>query len=122
MHSFACPCCLCYPAGRMQEKTYYVYMMTNRSKTLYIGITSNIKQRVWRHKNHVFPGFTDRYCLDRLVWFERYTVVQTAIAREKQLKGWRRTKKIALIVAMHPTWRDLSEEWGKPIEIGAVPS
>jgi putative endonuclease len=68
----------------------------------------------------VFPGFTDRYCLDRLVWFEHYAVVQTAIAREKQLKGWRRAKKIALIVAMNPTWRDLSEEWGKPIEIGAM--
>jgi hypothetical protein len=64
------------PCRAMQEKTYYVYMMTNRSKTLYIGVTSNIEQRVWKHKNHVYPGFTDRYCLDRLVWFERYTEVQ----------------------------------------------
>jgi putative endonuclease len=94
-------------------KTYYVYIMTNRSRTLYVGVTSNLEQRVWRHKKGYFEGFTSRYKIDRLVYFERWSHPGTAIAREKQLKGWKRIKKIALIVSMNPEWKDLSEEWGK---------
>ena len=94
-----------------EPKTYYVYILTNRSKTLYTGVTSNLEQRVWQHKHHVFLGFTTDYKIDRLVYLERYSSVHAAIAREKQIKGYTRLKKIALIVAQNPAWRDLSEEW-----------
>ncbi len=92
---------------------YYVYIMTNRSRTLYIGVTSELEGRVWEHKNKIFEGFTAKYRLDRLVYFEEYSRIGTALAREKQLKGWRRAKKIALVISLNPTWRDLSEDWGK---------
>jgi putative endonuclease len=94
---------------------YYVYIMTNRSKTLYTGFTSELEVRVWKHKNKIYEGFTSRYDLDRLIYFEEYSWAGSAIAREKQIKGWRRMKKIALVVSVNPTWRDLSEDWGKPI-------
>ena len=93
------------------QKTCYVYILTNRSRTLYTGVTSNLEQRVWQHKHHVFPGFTARYKLDRLVYFERFSRIHSAIAREKQIKGYTRLKKMALIVAQNPTWKDLSEAW-----------
>ena len=94
-----------------KQKTYYVYLLTNRSKTLYTGVTSNLEQRVWQHKHHVFPGFTADYKIDRLVYFERYFSPHSAIAREKQIKGYTRLKKIVLIVSQNPTWEDLSAEW-----------
>jgi putative endonuclease len=72
--------------------------------------------RVTQHKNGTYEGFTSRYKLDRLVYYETFGLVQNAIAREKQLKGWTRKKKIGLIVSMNPTWRDLSEDWGRPIK------
>ncbi len=90
---------------------YYVYILTNRSKTLYTGITSNLANRVFQHKTGVFPGFTSRYKLDRLVYYERFASVGTAIQREKQIKGLLRIKKMALIVSMNPEWKDLSEGW-----------
>jgi len=93
------------------ENWYYVYIMTNRSKTLYTGVTSKIRQRVFQHKTGVFKGFTSRYKLDRLAYWEKFKRVNDAIAREKQLKGWARIKKIQLIVGMNPTWKDLAEEW-----------
>ena len=106
-----------YSAGRMQrDKKAYVYILTNRSKTLYVGVTSNLERRIWEHKNHAFAGFTERYRIERLVWFEQYTFVRTAIAREKELKGWTRARKMALVVEKNPTWRDLAEDWGKPLE------
>jgi putative endonuclease len=89
----------------------------DRSKTLYLGVTSVLQRRVWQHKNHIFPGFTAKYNLDRLVYLEEYSDNRTARAREKQLKGWTRLKKMALIVSKDPTWRDLSEKWGKPISL-----
>jgi len=92
-------------------KTYFVYIMTNRSKTLYTGITGNLIQRVRRHKLAIGSCFTTKYKLDRLVYFERFEDVHNAIEREKQIKGWLRIKKIALIVAVNPSWRDLSLEW-----------
>ena len=96
-------------------KSYYVYIMTNRSKTLYTGMTGKLENRVWHHKNGYYEGsFTARYKLDRLAYYEEWDPV-SAITREKQIKGWKRVKKIALIVSMNPTWRDLSEDWGKPI-------
>src|ERR1700684_1137658 len=92
-------------------KTYFVYIMTNRSKTLYTGVTGILIQRVRQHKAGEGEGFTAKYKLDRLVYFERFEDVRNAIEREKQIKGWLRIKKIALIVSMNPSWKDLSEEW-----------
>jgi putative endonuclease len=94
-----------------QPKTYFVYIMSNRSKTLYTGITGNLIQRVRRHKLGIASRFTTKYKLDRLVYFERFEDVHNAIEREKQIKGWLRIRKIALIVSVNPAWRDLSLEW-----------
>jgi len=90
---------------------YFVYIMTNRSKTLYVGVTGNLMSRVRRHKEGTGSAFTAKYKLDRLVYFERFQDVHNAIEREKQIKGWLRIKKIALIVSVNPSWKDLSEEW-----------
>ena len=92
-------------------KQYYVYIMTNRSRTLYIGVTNNLQRRMYEHKHHLMTGFTSKYDLTRLVYFEETSDVNIAIAREKQIKGWLRAKKVALIESMNPDWRDLSEEW-----------
>ena len=93
-------------------KTYWTYILTNTSrKTLYTGITSTIVARAWQHKEKVFPGFTSRYRVDRLVYFEAFSQVDDAIAREKEIKGWLRRKKIALIESANPKWDDLSREW-----------
>jgi len=78
---------------------------------LYIGATGNLHQRVFKHKWKERDGFTARYNCDRLVWFENLQYIQKAIAREKELKGWRREKKIALIESMNPAWMDLSRDW-----------
>jgi len=94
-----------------RERTYFVYIMTNRSKTLYTGITDNLVRRVREHKLGIGSGFTAKYKLDRLVYFERLEDVHNAIEREKEIKGWLRIKKIALIVSVNPAWRDLSLEW-----------
>jgi putative endonuclease len=92
-------------------KTYFVYIMSNRSKTLYTGVTSSLISRVGEHKSGSGSAFTSTYKLDRLVYFERFEDVHRAIGREKQIKGWLRMKKIALIVSVNPTWRNLSAEW-----------
>jgi putative endonuclease len=81
--------------------------MTNHSKTLYIGITSNLKKRVWEHKNKLVEGFTKKYNINQLIYYEQTDNVYSAIAREKQLKKWRREKKIYLIDKMNPLWIDL---------------
>jgi putative endonuclease len=94
-----------------REKWYFIYIMTNQSKTLYIGITSTFRKRVFQHKTGAFEGFTSRYKLDRLVYWEKFKSVHYALAREKQLKRWTRIKKIQLIVSMNPTWKDLAEDW-----------
>jgi len=76
---------------------------------LYVGVTGHLAKRIWQHKEKLGSGFARRYNLDRLVWFERHTTVRAAISREKEIKGWRRSKKVALIEAMNPQWRDLSD-------------
>jgi putative endonuclease len=96
---------------RRLEKIYYLYIMSSQRHVLYIGITSNIQQRVFQHKTHTFTGFTAKYNVSNLVYFERFGSVMAAISREKELKAWRREKKIALIEASNPKWRDLSYEW-----------
>src|SRR5258708_3914934 len=93
------------------EKHYFVYILSSQGRVLYIGITSNLLQRVHQHKQHAFPGFTEKYNVTNLVYFETYDDVHRAIAREKELKGWRREKKITLIESQNPKWRDLSYGW-----------
>jgi len=95
----------------MQETIYFTYIMASRSHTLYIGVTGNLLKRVFQHKWKEYEGFTSKYNCDRLVWFERHGEVVKAIAREKELKGWLRAKKIALIESINPSWTDLSRNW-----------
>ena len=88
----------------------WTYILTNRPNgTLYIGVTSNLIQRVWQHREGVVPGFTKRYGLKRLVYFEAYDDISVAIQREKNVKHWPRTWKVRLILASNPKWRDLYE-------------
>ncbi len=101
-----------------REHHYYVYMMVSSSRrALYTGVTNNLERRAFQHKNDEFEGFSSQYQAHRLVWFERYGNIHTAIAREKQLKGWRRTKKNWLVEMTNAEWRDLSTDWGKPIAL-----
>ncbi len=100
----------------MQERRFCVYIVASRTRVLYIGVTSNIEVRALQHKNKTFAGFTADYNCNRLVYYERFSTPNRAIAREKQLKGWSRPKKLALIKTTNPTWIDLSEEWGKPVQ------
>ncbi|MGE5373979.1 MAG: GIY-YIG nuclease family protein [Bacteroidota bacterium] len=93
------------------SKEYYVYIMTNKSRTLYTGVTNNLFRRVYQHKNKLIKGFTSRYNIQYLVYYESTSSVFAALEREKQIKGWLRSKKITLIEAMNPDWKDLSEGW-----------
>jgi putative endonuclease len=101
----------------MDEREYSTYIVASRTRVLYIGVTGNIGARVRQHREKRSPGFTADYNCHRLVYFERYSTPGAAIAREKQLKGWTRAKKLALIERANPTWIDLSEEWGKPVRL-----
>ena len=92
-------------------KQYYVYILTSNSGTLYTGMTNDLHRRVVQHKQKLIPGFTSRYNVNRLVYYEVFNEPKQAIAREKQIKGWVRRKKIALIEGGNPTWRDLSQDW-----------
>ncbi len=93
---------------------YYVYIMSSETGTLYTGMTNELQRRVHQHKNKVVDSFTSKYDVNRLVYFETFGDVLQAIAREKQIKGWARRKKLALIESQNPTWRDLSDDWLKP--------
>ncbi len=93
------------------EKTYYVYLLSSKSRRLYVGVTSNLERRLYEHKNKLADGFTKSYSIDRLVFFESSNDVRVALEREKEIKKWRREKKISLIEAMNPVWEDLSEGW-----------
>lgn len=103
-----------------QEHTYYVYFMQSSSRrALYIGMTSNLHRRVYQHKTHEFRGFTFDYDSVRLVYWESYDDVHKAIGREKQLKRWRREKKLWLIARTNPQFRDLSADWYEKEKIKA---
>jgi putative endonuclease len=96
----------------MREYHFYVYILQSASRrALYIGMTNNLRHRVFQHKTHQFEGFTDDYNAIRLVYWEKFGSVGNAIAREKQLKRWRREKKMWLIETMNPKWRDLAADW-----------
>ncbi|UCG57385.1 MAG: GIY-YIG nuclease family protein [Phycisphaerales bacterium] len=93
-----------------ERKTYYVYIMTNKSGTLYVGMTDNITRRLWQHRRALVEGFTKKYNITRLIHHESFTDVYSAIAREKMIKGWVRRKKLDLIESVNPQWHDLSED------------
>ena len=93
------------------KKQFHVYVMASRSRTLYVGVTSDLEKRVYEHKHKLCGGFTSRYNIDRLVYLEECGDSVGAIAREKQIKAWARAKKVALIELLNPTWEDLSKEW-----------
>jgi|ERR1700686_2479612 putative endonuclease len=99
------------PPMHSERKTYSTYIMGSLYGTLYIGMTSNLPKRVFEHKFHRIEGFTDKYKIERLLYRESFDDVQKAINREKQLKGWRRSKKIALLQSQNPHWLDLSRDW-----------
>lgn len=101
-----------------QDHQYYVYIMTNRSGTLYVGVTNDLERRMYEHKNKLVPGFTSRYRITRLVYFEETSDIESAIEREKQIKGWRREKKTALIESSNPQWKDLSLDWYSSVGYG----
>jgi putative endonuclease len=110
-----------------ERKSYCVYIMGSLSGTLYVGMTSNLHGRVFEHKYHRVEGFTDKYNVERLLYSESFDEVACAINREKQLKGWRRSKKIALIEFFNPQWLDLARDWypwmeGSEIRTTAAPS
>ena len=92
---------------------YYVYILTSSKGTLYTGMTGNLFERILQHKNKSIEGFTKKYNINRLVYYEEFRTARLAIEREKQIKRWRRSKKIDLIKTINPTWKDLSENWYK---------
>jgi putative endonuclease len=96
---------------RRERQSYCVYIMGSLSGTLYIGMTGNLRNRAFEHKFHHTAGFTDEHSVERLLYWESYDDVHKAIRREKQLKGWRRAKKVVLIESMNPHWLDLSKDW-----------
>ena len=93
------------------NKTFYTYILASRSRVLYTGVTNDLARRVYEHKNKLVQGFTSKYNVNQLVYYEEYNNPQEAILREKQIKGWLRIKKIKLIAGINPSWKDLSEGW-----------
>ncbi|MGH9316544.1 MAG: GIY-YIG nuclease family protein [Thermoanaerobaculia bacterium] len=91
-------------------RQYWVYIAANRGRTIYTGVTNDLERRMFEHRRRLVAGFTSKYRIDRLVYFEPTTDIRVAIAREKEIKGWRREKKVRLIEAVNPDWRDLLEE------------
>jgi putative endonuclease len=103
------------------ERRYFVYIMTNPSKTLYTGITNSIRRRVREHKLKLTLGFAAKYNITRLVYFETFGDVRNAIEREKPIKAWTRAKRVALIESVNPKWDDLSREWDQPQTLRLIP-
>jgi putative endonuclease len=98
--------------ARKNTGSYWVYILANkRNGTIYVGVTNSLRRRVWQHKNKIHQGFTKEYVLTLLVYFEEFRSPSAAIARETQIKGWLRKKKLALIESMNPNWDDLSAGW-----------
>ena len=102
----------------MGKKTFYVYILSNLHRTLYTGVTNDILQRMLAHKQGTGSKFAKRYNINRLVYFEETDEAYAAIAREKQIKGWKRQKKLELIESINPDWKDLSSDWFEPGAFG----
>jgi putative endonuclease len=96
------------------ERRYFVYILTNPSKTLYTGVTNNLRRRIREHREKRAEGFTAKYNITRLVYFESFVDIRNAIEREKQVKAWTRAKRIGLVESVNPEWNDLSREWDQP--------
>ena len=94
-------------------REFYVYMLASRSRVLYVGVTNDLMRRMHQHKHSLLPGFTRQYRVTSLVYFEQTGDIRSAIAREKQLKGWLRKKKLELISAANPGWDDLAPDESK---------
>ena len=102
----------------MKDYNFYVYILTNwNDEVMYIGMTNNLERRLYEHKNKLVDGFTKKYNVNKLVYYEHGNDVHAAIVREKEIKKWRREKKNNLVVTMNPTWKDLSPEW----EVDKIP-
>jgi len=101
----------------MMKRVFHVYILTNISKMLYIGVTNDLQRRIYEHKHKLVPGFSAKYNLHRLVYFEAFGHIGDAIMREKQLKGWLRSRKVALIQSQNPKWSDLAADWFKTAKI-----
>ena len=102
------------------QMKYYVYIMTNKSRTLYTGVTNDLERRVYEHKNKLIDGFTRKYNITLLVWYEDFDNVVEAIEAEKKIKGWRRSKKIELVDSINPEWNDLASGWFEPVTLSAA--
>ena len=100
--------------GRPTMSEYFVYIMASQRGTLYTGVTSDLERRVHEHRTKLTGGFTGRYNVSKLMYYESTNDVAAAITREKQVKAWRRSKKVGLIESMNPYWTDLAEEWLGP--------
>ena len=100
----------------MKEWRFYVYILASKSRRLYTGMTNWLFRRVMEHKSGEVEGFTKRYKINRLVYYEEFKYVKNCIAREKEIKGWSREKKVALIESINPAWEDLAADWGTRIE------
>jgi putative endonuclease len=97
-----------------EDKLYYVYIVASKSRAIYVGMTAFLMARVLKHRAGEGSEFTRKYKIHRLVYYQVFHSVAAAIARETEIKKWRRKKKVALIIQKNPTWEDLAEEWGKP--------
>ena len=106
----------------MKDHEYFVYIVCSRSGTLYIGMTNSIYRRALEHKRGEIEGFASKYQCDRLIYYESFEDVHKAIGREKQLKGWSRAKKIALIESKNPRWEDFAERWGAQMLFAGQPT
>jgi len=105
----------------VKDHEYFTYIVCSRSGTLYIGMTNSIYRRALEHKRGEIEGFASKYQCTRLVYYESFDDVLKAIRREKQLKGWTRAKKIALIESRNPRWQDLAEKWGAQLAFAGEP-
>ena len=98
-------------------KPGWVYILVGRTGTLYTGVTNDLYRSMQEHRTKLHPGFTAKYDCNRLAYYERYEDIAVAIGREKQIKGWTRAKKIALVATVNPQWKDLAADWGKPMDL-----
>ena len=105
-----------------REKRYYVYILSSKGRVLYIGMTGFLMARVLQHKAGEVDSFSQKYHVNHLVYYEVFQYVNNAIARETQMKKWRREKKVALIEATNPTWEDLAADWGQPMPMKTADS